>query len=360
MATPRYNARLVKACLENAAGKDELAVLVVAEPGVQPEHTDIASRWCTKILDEALCGLPPDLSAFGGAALTDLTPKDDHRWAVFRRCLAGFDEYGAAGRWRVGPRIANASGPVPVTALQEVLDGEFPHLRLNETIRGVFWAHLQLGWIQFGWDLPARERDRASHTTILRGYVDGAPAAYVFYNATHAVIRAATPERLMSMLEKSIGVSPLKDRWRAHKNEVNPDEIRSALYVADKLGVHPVARGSYIADAVLPKRNKTEQELPLSALVKREDSSLPADVFTSADTPEDIVFAAIDQEESKALWQELVRKTPEHERPLLNALREDFLAGHALNYTETARRHGFDPTMVAAVIKRIRRRGIPN
>lgn len=359
MELPRYDSETVRSELEKLAGRDAQMVAMIPDVRLTAEEANFITDWQMTIGRQAVAGGYPDFSAFPGLALTAQTPDDDPRWKAYHRAYADLRELGEVGRILLP---ISRGGRHRVSALQLIADDRFPHVRINQAVRGIFWAMVRPDWLQVGWDLPPDEREQASHITILEGSVGDQPAALVFWNVTPSVIRAATDDRLLEMEDKSIGVVAVRQRWAKGNKTIDPAEIRSALYLADKRGVHPEERGTYIADYVLPRRraksplHESEVTAADGRAVNFEELRISQVNGAEPEGPESLLLAKEESRDSEESLSRLYEIADEDERALLDAWKEEFLINPRAKLSDVARRRGWPRDAAEAVRKRLRRK----
>jgi hypothetical protein len=240
-----------------------------------------------------------------------------------------------------------------ITAIQVIANGRSPYVRVNQAVRGVFWAMIRPDWIQIGWDLPADERDETSHITVLEGHIGGRQASLVFWNVNPSVIRAATNDQLLAMEDKSIGISGVRHHWRSRKSTIDPAEIRSALFLADKTGVHPAETGTFIAKYVLPRYGRELPEADLDA----SHGWLEAQPDSDARSPEEHLVRLEEVLKSSEMLANLRSVADQDELVLLDAWERAFLQSPTKpTLAGLAREQGWDAGTAQAVLKRLRRK----
>jgi hypothetical protein len=209
MPSPRYDGRKVRAALNSLAGRDEHSIMLLADEAVSEHDAGVVASWLRQVAAQATTGLRPDIGAFPQLGLTPTTPADDPRWKTYRRAYEDFHELGQAGRI-----LSPALPQVNVTALQVVVNPRETSVRVNQCVRGVFWASLRPDWLQVGWDLPFDERADSAHLTILECRNGSNPASLVFWDVASSIIRVASDEKLVEMTSKSIGVPQVRANGR--------------------------------------------------------------------------------------------------------------------------------------------------
>lgn len=250
----RYDSKRLHAALEGLAGKDSLGIVTIPSADLPPGQAESTCRWQAFVVEKALLrGERPDLGLFlqgdpSGMVLTADTPRTDPRWEALAWAHERLGEMPA--EIALQPLLRGQQLAAYQVACQA--DTRRMEVRLNDAIRGIFWAMPRPRWIDVGWELPADEREKTAHVTVINGHANGQIAKLVYWRNTPALIHGAEAKALVKLTGRSIGIAGAKERWRSVQNDGNfdPEETRSALWEAVRNGVHPDRYGAYIVDVL--------------------------------------------------------------------------------------------------------------
>jgi hypothetical protein len=352
--------------LDSDEGLSVMSVQQADLQGLWAQAPNAIRRWLTQVGSDAVRGVYPDLGVVPGFAVTSDTPADDFRWKILKKVRDYFEELGRLGLAVVGMPEGAAEGRV--TAIQIIADGRAPHVRINGAVCGILWGWARPGRLDIGLELVAAEREDASHFTVFIGHDHGKPACFVFCNIDPSVIRAESPGGLVRKMGNSLGVPQARQRWARLRRQIDPEDVRSALFEAIQQGVHPDERGSFMLDVLeklhyggLPSRKsrtKIVDESGLRRAVSDEKGAildlLPA--FPGADFPvEEEVLATIGGPSNEALVS-LSAAADDEELVLLRALEDGWRADPSKSFADIARDNGWRPQDAEAVRKRLMRK----
>jgi hypothetical protein len=254
MANARYDSKALKLFLDELAGNDRLTVIAGRQAVDSNWQPDCVLQWLANCLRQATAQTRPDIGLFPGLAVTANSPGHDkhRRYVTFMEgCIKRFVDSNMAPPLDL---LASAS-----CAVQWTTNGHQEWLRTGHEIRGVLWAMPAGRGFRIGWELPSAERGSIAHITMLSGHCNGHGAALVLWNLDPIVIHAidvVPDKRLISMLDRSIGVRPVRKQWNNVRASVDPLEIRSAFWEAVDRGLHPDIRGSLMVKTILNTRNR--------------------------------------------------------------------------------------------------------
>jgi hypothetical protein len=363
----RYERRKPVGALRSLpTGMDNLSVLTVGDVGVSAWWMALAHLWLKTVLKGCLEGETPDLGLWPQLAITGQESPDGLRLLMYAFVVHQLG--------RKPPTSPVPEGAATVAALQFISAGGTPHLRVNGGIRGVLWAKLAGERLLVGWELPIDERERASHITVLKGHIEEQSAALVFWDLGPSFQRLFKDEHLLDMVQPSIGVADARMRWSQVAKRIDAAEVRSTLWLAAQDGVPADGLGTYMLDN-LDDRTVREREVPLDDLATRARSAAKpglraeelvdralARAPTGASfpnpppSPEEEVERQLDAEANRAELEAIEAIADPDEKRLLALLRSEWREDSARTRSEVARRHGLDPSVLEAVLKRLRRK----
>jgi RNA polymerase sigma factor (sigma-70 family) len=255
MSIPRYDMPTLMRILAQADADTGLSVMSVHDPRCTNEWAiapDVVEKWLTRIGCDIVTGGIPDLGVLPDLAVTEETPEDDFRWKVLKRAREDFEELGSLGLAMLGKPPEQTKGRI--VAVQVVNDGRLPYVRVNGAVCGIFWGWARPGRLDIGFELLALERDTTTHITVIKGHVEGKPAAFVFWNVDPTIIRVeAKPEAgdaMLRRMDKSLGIPGARQRWQGLRSKISPSDVASAFYETIREGVHPDQRATTILDKV--------------------------------------------------------------------------------------------------------------
>ncbi|MBI4313082.1 MAG: hypothetical protein HY681_15095 [Chloroflexi bacterium] len=227
-----------------------IAVLLTSDD-LPDERRRLVASWQESIVG-GVKGDTLDLGAFPELVVDNAVPDTDQRWLMAGYAMNKYKEATEVEVTEVEVRT-RPSPLIPVTALQVVLGGRKPHVRLNGAIKGHLWAIAGPDWLYAGLDLPASELGDC-HITILSGLANGQDAFLTFWDMDMDIIRGASPDWLIKKQLNSIGIPGAKGRFRkligSEGKPVIAEGVRSAFFEARQLGIHPDRLGTWIVDSV--------------------------------------------------------------------------------------------------------------
>lgn len=356
MTGPRYDRRTLVVALKTLEAHDGLTVLTLRQDGLSglwAQAPNVVQRWLTIVAREAVEGKPPDLGVFPGLALTAETPQDDSRWKLLRYAVSSFRELGSMGLAILGAPPGTSPEAIRVTALQVISDGRAPHVRVNAAICGVLWAWPRPGWLDTGLELLAKERDEASHVTVIAGHSEGRPAYLVYWNMDPSVIRVDSPQGLLRKMNRSIGPRGARLRWQQLRPVIDAEDLRSAFWEAVRAGVHPEERGTFMLEVIDRLHGAGQPSRRSSARVFTMDLEPLA---APSPRPEQEVERELDEETAHAELEAIRAIATPDEKHLLDALQAALEANRTATLADVARNQGWDYADLRAVLKRLRRK----
>jgi hypothetical protein len=347
----RYNRRLLVRELDSLTpAPNTIGVLTIDEGSAFPRLAEVMQYWMHSILESCTAGLRADFSVLPSfAGLNRDSPRTDPRWKMLSWAEGMLDSLIQAGRVVVGV----AKEHHEVAAFQIIRDEGVYYARINEAVDGVFYSIAKDAHLELGWELDAEDRDRAGHVTVLYGEVYGQLHAMIFWNLDALNLNMPAGEHLVRLMDQSIGVRNVRERWFRERSRVTPEEIQGALAIAVKEGVHPDERGTYMAKLLIG--DKPIPEVPISALPgERGRLLLESITDEQGDDPPDAAARQFDGARAKEVIAKLRLAAGPDERILLDAWLEA-LKTEDVGVTALARSKGWDPAAVEAVRKRIAR-----
>ena len=195
----RYNRKRLQAALERLAGNDRLCIVTIPGADLPPSQAERTCRWQAFIVEQALLrGERPDLGTFlqgdpSGIVLTADTPRTDPRWEMMAWAL---ERVPAAIRLLLALLRGQQAAAYQI-AYQA--DAHCMEIRVNDAVRGIFWAMPRPKWLDLGWELPADEREKTAHVTVINGHANGQIAWLVYWNDTSTLIHGTDAKALVKL-----------------------------------------------------------------------------------------------------------------------------------------------------------------